>query len=191
MGKAVPRLPTGWVYLAALVSLAADSSALAEDRVPPSADKPWYPSQLRQYETDLARGNFGEKRNAVEIDPAKDYDLPELIDIAERTNPQTRIAWERARQAAAAVGLSQSAYFPYLVASAGAGYERAFLPFPTLKQGPGSTKVSITGGGTLVTEAAVEKAALGVKWLLFDFGERKAASTMAKEELMAANVGFN
>jgi len=191
MGKVTPRIPTVWVCLAALASLAADSSALAEDRVPPSADKPWYPSHLRQYEGDLAHGNFEEKRSAVEIDPAKVYDLPELIDIAERTNPQTRIAWERARQAAAAVGLSQSAYFPYLVASAGAGYERAFLPFPTLKQGPGPAEVSITGGGTLVTEAVGEKAALGVKWLLLDFGERKAASTMAKEELMAANVGFN
>jgi outer membrane protein TolC len=114
-----------------------------------------------------------------------------LIDIAERTNPQTRIAWERARQAAAEVGLSQSSYFPYLAASAGAGYERAFVPFPTLKQGPGPADVSITGGGTLVTEAAAERAAISLKWLLFDFGERKAVSTMAKEGLMAANVGFN
>jgi outer membrane protein TolC len=55
-----------------------------------------------------------------------------LIDLAERNNPETRIAWERAREAAAAVGLSQSAYYPYLVASAGAGYSRAFLPFPSL-----------------------------------------------------------
>ena len=66
------------------------------------------------------------------IDPRKVYDLPELIDIAQRNNPETRIAWERARQAAEAVGLSQSAYYPYLVASAGAGYSRAFLPFPSL-----------------------------------------------------------
>ena len=51
--------------------------------------------------------------------------------------------------------------------------------------------MSITGGGTLVTEAVGERAALGVKWLLFDFGERKAVATMAKEGLMAANVGFN
>ena len=121
-------------------------------------------------------GDFNDRQKApeVEVDADKVYDLPELIDIAERANPETRIAWERARQAAAAVGLSQSAYFPYLVASAGAGYERAFLPFPTLKQGPGPTDVTITGGGTLTTEAAAENATLGVKWLLFDFGERKA-----------------
>jgi outer membrane protein TolC len=148
---------------------------------------------LREYEKQLAHRDIGDKENLtpIAIDPEKVYDLPELIDIAERTNPETRIAWERARQAAAAVGLSQSAYFPYLVASAGAGYEHAFVPFPTLKQGPGPSDVSVTGGGTLTTDAVGERAALGVKWLLFDFGERKAVTTMAKEGLMMANVGFN
>jgi len=29
--------------------------------------------------------------------------LPELIDIAERSNPETRVAWEQARQAAKAI----------------------------------------------------------------------------------------
>src|SRR5262245_2096621 len=168
-------------------------AALGGDLVPPSPDKPWRPPRLNEYERDLARREPGDRRNSasVAVDPEKIYDLPELIDIAEQTNPQTRIAWERARQAAAAVGLSQSAYFPYLVASAGAGYERAFIPFPELKQGPGASGVSVTGGGTLVTEAVGERAALSVKWLLLDFGERKATTTMAKNRLMTANVGFN
>src|SRR5262245_7005715 len=168
-------------------------AALGGDLVPPSPDKPWRPTLLNEYERDLARVELDDKRKAapVEIDSEKIYVLPELIDIAERTNPETRIAWERARQAANAVGLAQSAYFPYLVASAGAGYERAFIPFPELKQGPGPSDVSVIGGGTLVTEAVGERATLGVKWLLLDFGERKAVKTMAKERLMMANVGFN
>ena len=150
-------------------------------------------SQLREFEKKLAHREVGESPSGapIAIDPEKIYDLPELIDIAERTNPETRIAWERARQAAAAVGLSQSAYFPYLVASAGAGYEHAFVPFPTLNQSPGLSDVSVTGGGTLATDAVGERAALGLKWLLFDFGERKATVTMTKESLMIANVGFN
>ena len=37
----------------------------------------------------------------ITFDPDKTYELQELIDIAERTNPQTRSAWERACQAAA------------------------------------------------------------------------------------------
>jgi len=68
----------------------------------------------------------------VSINPRKTYNLAELIDIAERNNPETRVAWEGARQAAAALGLSESAYYPLLVASAAAGYDRAFIPFPTL-----------------------------------------------------------
>ena len=90
---------------------------------PPSSDKPWFPPGLDKYETELAHGNFRSERNAkpVEINPNKVYGLAELIDIAERNNPETRVAWERARQAAAAVGLSESAYYPFLAASAAAG----------------------------------------------------------------------
>jgi len=48
----------------------------------------------------------------VPIDPARQYDLLELIDVAQRVNPETRVAWERARQAAIAIGLVESEYFP-------------------------------------------------------------------------------
>src|SRR5438876_11816489 len=187
------KLPWRRVSLVALMNVLITPATFGSDLAPPSAEKPWSPPGLNAYERELAHGDFSNEKNAkqIEIVPDKIYELPELIDIAERSNPITRVAWERARQAASAVGLGQSAYFPYLVASAGAGYERAFLPFPTLKQGPGPTDVTITGGGTLTTEAAAERATLGLKWLLFDFGERKAVVTMAKENLMMANVGFN
>ena len=118
-------------------------------------------------------------------------------------------------KAAAAVGLSESAYYPYLMASAGAGYERAFIPFQTLAvdqrqiaqqieqavsqgslrksqtQSPELPNVSVVGGGTLATDAVASQAALGVKWLLLDFGERRAGVDAARERLMMANVGFN
>ena len=134
---------------------------------------------------------------SISIDPRKVYNLAELIDIAERTNPETRVAWERARQAAAAVGLSESAYYPYLAASAAAGYDRAFIPFPTLAvnqkflTNPSLNNVKITGGGSLVTEAQIYRGELSAKWLLLDFGERSAVVSAAKERLMMANVGFN
>src|SRR5947207_103422 len=102
-------------------------------------------------ERELSNGEVGSR---VAINPRKIYNLAELIDIAERNNPETRVAWERARQAAAAVGLSESAYYPFLVASAAAGYDRAFIPFPTLaldqKKLPSLGAVSVTGGGSLV-----------------------------------------
>ncbi len=166
---------------------------LGQNQAPPSPAKPWFGPGLNEYETELARMHREDARSGapVEISPDKAHDLPELIDIAERSNPKTRSAWERARQAAEAVGLTRSAYYPYLVASAAAGYERAFVPFPSLRVGPGPQQVSITGGGTLTTEAAAEGAALNLKWLLFDFGERKATTMAAQERLMIANAGFN
>jgi outer membrane protein len=175
------------------------SIAQARNDAPPSSDKAWLPPKLSDYENQLARQRFHEAETGsrVSINPRKTYNLAELIDIAERNNPETRVAWERARQAAAAVGLSESAYYPYLAASAAAGYDRAFIPFPTLAVSPKFltdptlSNVKITGGGSLVTEAKVYRAELNAKWLLLDFGERSAVVASAKEQLMMANVGFN
>jgi outer membrane protein len=149
----------------------------AENAVPPSPDKPWSPPQLGDYEKQLAQGKSQYESNslAVPVDPEMVYDLPELIDIAERSHPQTRIAWEHARQAARAVGLSESAYYPYLAASAAAGFQHELATLFTVFPANGIE----------------EDATLDVKWLLFDFGGRKATVSAAKEQLMAANVGFN
>src|SRR5215475_10679943 len=179
--------------MTALATCLIGAPSFGGDEAPPTPFKPWYPPELDAYEKELGQSAMGSTTGpaGIVIDPDKVYDLQELVDIAERTNPQTRSAWERACQAAAAFGLSRSAYFPSLVATAGAGYERAFVPFPTLTVGPGPTDVSVAGGGTLVTEAALEQAAVALKWLLFEFGERKAAVASAREWLMAANVSFN
>jgi len=50
--------------------------------------------------------------NSVQIDPARRYDLAGLIDLAQRDNPETRGAWEQARQAALAVGLVEASLRP-------------------------------------------------------------------------------
>src|SRR4051812_28757724 len=171
--------------------------ATARNDPPPSSERAWAPANLPNYERDLAgyRSTIAEGGSRSSISPRKVYNLAELIDIAERNNPETRVAWERARHAAAAVGLSESAYYPYLAASAAAGYDRAFIPFPTLavdpKKLPSLGAVSVTGGGSLVTEAQVYRTELSAKWLLLDFGERSAVVASAREQLMIANVGFN
>jgi outer membrane protein len=184
------RLSIVILFLAAAV-------ANARNDPPPSSESAWMPPSLPNYERDLAtyRSNTTEDGSRVSINPRKVYTLAELIDIAERNNPETRVAWERARHAAAAVGLSESAYYPMLAASAAAGYDRAFIPFPTLavdqKKLPSLGAVSVTGGGSLVTESQVYRGELTAKWLLLDFGERSAVVASAKERLMIANVGFN
>src|SRR6266446_2398443 len=94
--------------------------ANARNDPPPSSDRTWAPPNLPNYEQELA-GQGVEAGSRVSVNPRKVYNFADLIDIAERNNPETRVAWERARQAAAAVGLSESAYYPFLVASAAAG----------------------------------------------------------------------
>jgi outer membrane protein len=185
--------------LLTLQLLLAITVANARNDPPPSSDRTWSPPNLPNYERELAEYHSNEAAGGsrVSINPRKVYGLAELIDIAQRNNPETRVAWERARQAAAGVGLSESAYYPYLVASAAAGYDRAFIPFPTLAVNPtqlvskGLGAVQITGGGSLVTEARVYRAELNAKWLLLDFGERTAVVRASRERLMMANVGFN
>src|ERR1700752_5054891 len=46
------------------------------------------------------------------LDRRKSYSLPELIDIAQSSNPLTRTAWNDARNAALAAGIAESAYLP-------------------------------------------------------------------------------
>jgi outer membrane protein len=175
-------------------------TALGRDDPPPSPIRPWAPQGLPRYERELREyeASGAERRYLAAIDPRKTYNLAELIDIAQRSNPETRVAWERARMAAAAVGLTESAYYPYIVAAAAGGYDRAFVPFPQLraKLEPPPTNgnlpnVDIVGGGTLVTESLLARAELNAKWLLIDFGERSALRGAAREKLMMANVGFN
>ncbi len=83
--------------------------ASARNDPPPSSERAWAPPNLGNYERELAGHGVGAD-SRVAINPRKIYGLAELIDIAERNNPETRLAWERARQAAAGVGLGESAY---------------------------------------------------------------------------------
>jgi outer membrane protein len=160
-----------------LLALFIGFNAYGNDGSPPSPEKSWSPPGLDKYEEQLTNKDLYAKQDAmsVAIDPEKAYDLPELIDIAERSNPDTRIAWEQARQAAKAVGLSQSAYYPYLAASAAAGYQQELAVLTSV----------------FPSHVGAENATLDMKWLLFDFGGRKAATTSAREQLMLANVSFN
>jgi outer membrane protein TolC len=118
---------------------------------------------------------------ATRVDPDKRYDLPELIDFAQRTNPETRVAWEAARRGALAVGLVESEYFPVLAISVLGGYQNLALPVPT----------SVASDGFFRLELAQAVPALNLRWVLLDFGRRGNAHDAAKERLLAANLGFN
>ena len=131
------------------------------------------------------------------------YDLPALIDLAQRRNPATRIAWENARAAAAAVGLAEAQYYPTLalLASYGGGYwdlgvdTRADLS--ALSTRNDALGALLAGAGekslNLDIDAAFTRAgaSANLRWLLFDFGSREAVVEVTEKNLSVANLTFD
>jgi len=143
--------------------------------VAPSPSTYWNPPDLRDYTRVL------KPTEAPVIDPSKQYELPQLIDLAQRLNPETRVAWEAARRSALAVGLVESEYFPVLAVSAIGGYKSVGVPIPK----------NLVSDGFFRFDLAQAVPALNLRWLLIDFGRRGTAHDAAKERLLAANLGFN
>lgn len=102
------------------------------------------------------------------------YGLPELIDLAQRNNPSTRIAWEQARQAALAVGVTEAAFLPVLTANVIGGVQDIVTPL-----------------STVITTESDLAANLVLQWLVFDFGQRQALKQVAEQNAYSANVIFN
>ena len=144
-------------------------------QVAPTPSTYWQSPPLHDYTRVL------KSTEAPLIDPNKRYELPELIDLAQRVNPETRVAWESARRAALAVGLVESEYFPLLAISALGGYQSYGVPIPQ----------NLVSDGFFRLELAQVVPALNLKWLLLDFGRRGSTWDAAKQRLLAANLGFN
>ena len=117
---------------------------------------------------------------ATTIDPKHAYPLAELIDLAERSNPRTRIVWERAKQAADRLGIAKSAYYPVLAGIAVFGDERVVSPFP---------KPLAPRGYTMV-EVPIVQPEITLQYLLFDFGKRGAGIDAASAQRLAAGANF-
>src|SRR5512132_3752586 len=120
------------------------------------------------------------KEEAVAIDPGHAYTLPELIDIAQRSNKQTRVAWEAARQAAITVGIALGSYLPDITAQVIGGYQRLTSPFPS----------DLVRQGYIAANVAEVLPGITAKWLLFDFGGRSQAVAAAEQLTIAANAEF-
>ena len=144
-------------------------------QVAPTPSTYWQAPALHDYTRVL------KSTEAPLIDPNKRYELPELIDLAQRVNPETRVAWESARRAALAVGLVESEYFPLLALSALGGYQSVGVPIPQ----------NLVSDGFFRFDLAQAVPSLNLKWLLLDFGRRGSAWDAAKQRVLAANLGFN
>jgi outer membrane protein TolC len=151
---------------------------------PPSSSRPWAAPELPRDSAELVqRERAGGPE--VSVDPEKTYELPELIDIAQRTNPETRVAWEQARQAAIAVGLAEGTYYPLLAATATGGAAHLALPFPPNLVPGGLPEGFITANYHFLLPI------VSLEWWLLDFGRRGATVDAAKAQALEATVGFN
>jgi len=144
-------------------------------QVAPTPSTYWRSPNLRDYIGVL------KSTEAPVSDPNKRYELTELIDLAQRVNPETRVAWEGARRAALAVGLVESEYFPVLAIAVLGGYKSVGVPIPK----------DIVSDGFFRFDLLQAVPTLNLRWLLLDFGRRGNAWDAAKERLLAANLGFN
>ncbi|EMA4781468.1 TolC family protein [Providencia rettgeri] len=108
------------------------------------------------------------------------YDLADLIDVAQKNNPETRIAWELAKKAAVDVGMIESTYLPVITATALSGYQRGTVKLPH---------------NDLVDKIDVSNhvfiPAVTFQWLLFDFGKRESLANAAKHAALASDLNFN
>lgn len=176
-----------FISAVALSGCATDALKLA----PEAADKPWKeagkpgtpspgPSEAKEFGV-TANPELALISSPVSVNTDAEYDLAQLIDIAQRSNPTTRNAWEKARQAALAVGMVEATMLPIITANVIGGAQKTTTP----------VDVPLIGRRDLDTILKGVTPSVALQWLVFDFGQRAALADAAKQVSFAANVTFN
>jgi outer membrane protein len=139
-------------------------------KAPQNAEKIW------QVPSDSNPGKVDRPSPSILPDSAKVYTLAELVDLAERNNPQTRVAWETAKARAADLGVSKATLYPTLAALAIADSNRVdiFLSPNWVRQTTGTFSPT-----------------LGLDYTIFDFGRRFDEIAISRSNLLSANFLFN
>jgi outer membrane protein len=191
------RRPVAIVALIALAVPLASCATSAIIMAPDNPDRPWTPvtgpngeivagerppraqAENKTYVLPSNRelGNVPPPR--FDLERRRAYSLPELIDIAQSSNPLTRNAWNDARNAALAAGIAESTFLPRASAGIVGGYQRFHNETSAL-------------GTTLQNDVTLRGniSVLSVEWLLFDFGERAALVDAAKQGSVISNIAF-
>jgi outer membrane protein TolC len=150
----------------AVLWLIPNSSSCLAQRAPASPDRPWTAPPIA-----LPR-----EQKAASIDTAREYSLGDLVDFAEEHNPDTRASWQRARSAAASVGIARGAFLPTLA---------AFGFGESLQQG------IILEDGLHIEDLGLLEYGLELTYTIFDFGQRTSQLDVNRARLLGANFGFN
>src|SRR5271170_1640948 len=139
-------------------------------QAPAAAERPWDGTPSKQFSVPPP------PLPTFVPDPLKNYTLAELVDIAEKNNPETRVAWENAKARAADLGISKASLYPTLAAVALADTNRSQLFF--------SPDYFRQTSGTF-------SPVLVVDYVIFDFGRRLQEVAISRSNLLAANFLFN
>lgn len=100
--------------------------------------------------------------------------LGDVVDLALRNNPVTRVSWAQARAAAATFGSTRGAYLPSITGSVTASRTRS---------------VSVNGGRSI--DRSQVTPSLALNYLLLDFGGRSGTIDEARQNLFAADLTHN
>lgn len=111
----------------------------------------------------------------VTMDLAKIYTLPELIDIAEHNNPDTRVSWENAKARAGDLGISKSTLYPTMAAAVLAQTTREGIFF-----GPYFVRQTVEAWSPIFL----------LDYTIFDL-QRSQEIAISRNNLLAANFQFN
>jgi outer membrane protein TolC len=137
---------------------------------PPSSDRPWTAATDSAFQSAIP----GPREAWDTLDAGRSYTLGELIDLAERRNPNTRVTWEQATARAASLGIARAALFPTLSALASASVNKYSLFFDKFYR----------------EDVSVFPATLYLSYTLLDLG-RGARIDIARANLLAADFAFN
>lgn len=157
--------------LAGFVAAAGISVA---QKTPTSAAKPWSPPPNGGLSRTAAATLKGGNEFIFQSD--RTYTLGELIDLGEQRNPETRAAWEAAKQQAAQLGVARADLYPTLAAS---------LMGQTLKTGV------LLYNAFVLQYQGIGQGAFNLSYTLLDFGARQDRIARERTTLLGANFNFN
>src|SRR5262249_38674369 len=155
-----------------MVAILLFASSASAQTAPPSPIRPW----LVTSDSSITRDTRPSPDPNVRIDSDRKYSLAELIDIAQASNPETRVAWQKAREQAAALGVARSELYPTWAPGGVSRVDRQEI---------------LAGDAFFRQTLAIHRAELSVNYIVFDFGARRSRIDAASSEVLAANFAFN
>ncbi len=152
--------------------LALNGTIASPQKAPSTPDRPWSPPSGHYLSPALTKPQPPKYR----LLPDRTYTLPELIDLAEVHNPETRAAWEAAKQQAGVLKIASSDLYPTLAAVAMG---------QTTQMGP------LFNNQFVLQNLGIGEGEFTLNYTVLDFGARQDRIARERSNLLAANFNFN